>query len=69
MCPGGLFATPDECSPRNMSVRLPLDYSDSQVAYYPECTIIQRCGGCLPAPDMACVPSYREEVVLMVRQC
>ncbi|XP_076467422.1 uncharacterized protein LOC143298492 [Babylonia areolata] len=63
---GGIMATSDECSPRNMSVRLPLDYSDNQVAYYPECTMVQRCGGCTPTQFLSCEPRYKEKIVLKV---
>lgn len=62
---GGVMATPDECSPRNVSVRLPLDYSTSNVAYWPECTMVQRCGGCTQ-PNLACEPLYKEKIVLKV---
>lgn len=63
---GGVMATSDECSPRNVSVRLPLNYSDSQVAYYPECTMVQRCGGCTPTQYLSCEPLYKEKIVLKV---
>ncbi|KAK7097037.1 uncharacterized protein [Littorina saxatilis] len=63
---GGLMATSDECSPRNMSVRLPLDFSDNQIAYYPECTMVQRCGGCCPTQFLSCEPLYKEKIVLKV---
>ena len=62
------MATSDECSPRNMSVRLPLDYSDNQIAYYPECTMVQRCGGCCPTQFLSCEPRYKEKIVLKVRK-
>ncbi|PVD34381.1 hypothetical protein C0Q70_05653 [Pomacea canaliculata] len=63
---GGVMATPDDCSPRNMTVRLPLNYTDTQVVYYPECTMVQRCGGCCPVQFLTCEPLYKEQMVYNV---
>lgn len=60
------MATPDDCSPRNMTVRLPLNYTDTQVVYYPECTMVQRCGGCCPVQFLTCEPLYKEQMVYNV---
>ncbi|KAL8606233.1 hypothetical protein ACOMHN_012865 [Nucella lapillus] len=61
-----ILAPSDECSPRNTTVRLRLMDQDPNVVIYPECTRVERCGGCTPTPYLACEPLYKEMVVLQV---
>ncbi|XP_076446924.1 uncharacterized protein LOC143284153 [Babylonia areolata] len=61
-----ILAESDECSPRNMSVRLDVNMEDPTMVYYPECTRIERCGGCTPTPYLSCVPVYKEVVIMSV---
>jgi hypothetical protein len=63
---GGRMAQPDDCSPRDTSVRLPFDSSNPNVVYFPRCTKIERCGGCCASTNLECVPSYTERVTYKV---
>lgn len=64
---GGRMAIPDTCSPRNVTIRIKMEgETDSDIAYFPRCTKIERCGGCTSDPNLACVPRYTERISLKV---
>ncbi|BFZ14833.1 hypothetical protein BsWGS_17872 [Bradybaena similaris] len=59
---GGRMAQPDDCSPRDTTVRLTFDNTNPNIVFFPRCTKIERCGGCCASPHLECVPSYTERV-------
>ncbi|KAH9505691.1 hypothetical protein Btru_055511 [Bulinus truncatus] len=63
---GGRVAEPDDCSPRMTTVRLNFTHTDPKVVYFPQCTKIERCGGCCSSPNLECIPSYTERVSMRV---
>ncbi|KAK3747097.1 hypothetical protein RRG08_046484 [Elysia crispata] len=51
------FATPDGCSPRNLSVRVDnVMRLSASSRLYPKCIQMPRCGGCCGIPYVDCVP-------------
>lgn len=61
------MAEPDECSPRNTTVELEFPKEPANAMYFPQCTRIERCGGCVGAsPHLECRPAYTERVSLKV---
>uniref|UniRef100_A0A0B7B9G0 Platelet-derived growth factor (PDGF) family profile domain-containing protein n=1 Tax=Arion vulgaris TaxID=1028688 RepID=A0A0B7B9G0_9EUPU len=63
---GDRIAQPDECSPRDTTVRLTFENSHPNWVYFPRCTQIERCGGCCASTNLECVPSYIERVTYKV---
>ncbi|KAI8798775.1 balbiani ring protein 3 [Biomphalaria glabrata] len=63
---GGRIADPDDCSPRLSTVRLNVTSPDPKIVFFPQCTKMERCGGCCSSPNLECVPSYTERVSLKV---
>ncbi|XP_012945067.1 uncharacterized protein LOC101849091 [Aplysia californica] len=63
---GGRMAEPDDCSPRNMTVRLEMPNADPNDVFFPQCTRMERCGGCCSSQHLQCVPAYTERVSLKV---
>ncbi|KAL1509082.1 hypothetical protein ABEB36_003879 [Hypothenemus hampei] len=62
---GAQFARPAKCIPELQTVRI-IESKDPNVFYVPECTRVERCGGCCSHVLLACQPIETETVTFTI---